>query len=220
MSLLDSTMSLQNKTAAIYVRVSTDNQDVTPQLKPCQDWCIAQGIPYEVYPDVISGTKTSRPALDRMMSHVRAGVIQVVVCFKLDRLGRSVIHLVETIREFDRMNVAFVCPSQGVDTRQDNPAGRLQINILASVAEFERALIVERTKAGLASARSQGRVGGRKTGQIPKTYKGQPVIKIDIPQVTLLVAQGKTWREAGKQLGYKRSTLYLRLKEAGWFGAA
>ncbi len=195
--------------AGIYVRVSTDEQNVEPQLKPCQDWCNAQGIPYVIYQDKMSGTKTSRPALDRMMSHVRSGGIQIVVCFKLDRLGRSVIHLVETIREFDRMGVAFVCPSQGVDTRQDNPAGRLQINILASVAEFERALIVERTLAGLASAKARGRVGGRRHGQI--------IRPMDLEKVRELTSAGLTWAQAGKQLGYKRSTLYLRLKSSGYF---
>ena len=95
------------------------------------------------------------------MALVRRGKVDIVVCFKLDRLGRSLSHLAALIGEFNAHNVALVVPAQGIDTGGANSAARLQLNILCAVAEFERDLIRERTLAGLVAARKRGARLGR-----------------------------------------------------------
>jgi DNA invertase Pin-like site-specific DNA recombinase len=95
------------------------------------------------------------------MALVRRGKVDIVVCFKLDRLGRSLSHLAALIGEFNAHNVALVVPAQGIDTSGANSAARLQLNILCAVAEFERDLIRERTLAGLVAARKRGARLGR-----------------------------------------------------------
>jgi DNA invertase Pin-like site-specific DNA recombinase len=147
--------------AAIYARVSTEDQNLDSQLQNCREWCARMNLEPVEYLDKASGVKASRHALDQLMTDVRRGRVKVVVCFKLDRLGRSLVHLAQMIGEFDDHGTALVCPSQGIDTRGDNPAGRLQMHVLMAVAEFERSLIRERTRAGLASARARGVKLGR-----------------------------------------------------------
>lgn len=147
--------------AAIYLRVSTDDQDVEAQRLELAGAAERLGFEPEEFVDVASGAKSSRAGLDRMMAAVRAGRIKAVFCVKLDRLGRSLTHLAQMMGEFDAAGCALVCPSQGIDTRADSPAGRLQMHVLAAVAEFERSLIRERTKAGLRAAASKGRHAGR-----------------------------------------------------------
>src|SRR5437763_17191012 len=95
------------------------------------------------------------------MQLVRRNKVDVVACFKLDRLGRSLPHLAQIISELDQHNVAIVATSQGIDTSHDSPAGRLQMHVLMAVAEFERTLIVERVRAGQAAARAKGVKFGR-----------------------------------------------------------
>ena len=95
------------------------------------------------------------------MSDVRRGRVDVVLCFKLDRLGRSLAHLAQIVGEFTAHGVALICPSQGIDTSNDNPAGRLQLGVLMAVAEFEREIIRDRVNAGLKAARANGVKLGR-----------------------------------------------------------
>lgn len=150
------------KRTAFYCRVSTDGQTNDPQLWELEEYRARRGWPPpKIYRDKISGAKWTRRGLDSLMADVRRGRLDVVLCVKLDRLGRSLSHLAQLIAELDAHGVALVCTSQGIDTSDDNPAGRLQMHVLMSVAEFERSLIRERTKAGLAAARARGRVGGR-----------------------------------------------------------
>ena len=146
----------------IYTRVSTDTQNHDSQLQELRDYCTRRGwtTPEEIS-DVVSGTKTSRAGLDRLTALVRRGKVDIVVCFKLDRLGRSLSHLATLIGEFTAHNVALVVPAQGIDTSGANSAARLQLNILCAVAEFERDLIRERTLAGLVAARKRGARLGR-----------------------------------------------------------
>jgi DNA invertase Pin-like site-specific DNA recombinase len=118
--------------------------------------------------DVVSGMKSSRERLDRLMLSVRRGKVDVVVCFKLDRLGRSLAHLAQIIGEFGAHNVALVVPSQCIDTSASNPAARLQLNVLCAVAEFDREVIRERVNAGLAVAKAKGVRLGR-----PRAHDGQ-----------------------------------------------
>ena len=150
---------------AIYLRVSTTSQSHDPQRAELLDYCARRG--WEdvgEYCDTISGAKFTRDGLDRLMAAVRAGRVGRVVCVKLDRLGRSLPHLAQIIAELDAHHTALVCSSQAIDTSHDNPAGRLQMHVLMAVAEFERSLIRERTKAGVAAAKARGKRLGR-----PKT---------------------------------------------------
>lgn len=151
--------------AAVYLRVSTSDQRLDSQRAEMESVCRSRGFEPVIFEDKASGAKFSRLGLDAMMEAVRAHRIKAVFCFKLDRLGRSLPHLAQLIAEMDRYRCGLVVPSQGIDTvDRDNPAARLQLNVLMAVAEFERSIIRERTKAGLAAARARGRIGGRPKG--------------------------------------------------------
>lgn len=113
--------------------------------------------------DKISGVKASRPELDRLMQDMRAGKIERLVVYKLDRLGRSLTHLALILDELNRLRVPLIASSQGIDTSDDNPAGRLQLGVLMAVAEFERGIIKERVRAGLDAAKARGVQLGRPT---------------------------------------------------------
>jgi DNA invertase Pin-like site-specific DNA recombinase len=142
---------------AIYTRVSTDKQTHDSQLNELREYCQRRNWANVVeYADVISGAKFSRQGLDKLMADVRRGKLDVVVCFKLDRLGRSLPHLAQIVGELTTYKVALVCPSQGIDTSGMNPASQLQLNILMAIAEFERSIIQERVAAGLKAARAKG----------------------------------------------------------------
>lgn len=147
---------------AIYTRVSTDKQTDDSQLNELREYCQRRNWLNAVeYRDVISGASISRQALDRLMSHVRRGKLDVIVCFKLDRLGRSLPHLAQIVGELTAHRVALVCPSQGIDTSGMNPASEFQLNVLMAVAQFERSIIKERVAAGLRAAKAKGVKLGR-----------------------------------------------------------
>ena len=148
--------------AAIYTRVSTDRQTDDSQLGELRDYCQRRGwLDIAEYRDVASGARFTREGLDRLSADVRRRRLDIVVCFKLDRLGRSLPHLAQLVSELAAHGVALVCTSQGIDTSNDNPAGRLQLGVLMAVAEFERAIIRERVNAGLRAARARGVQLGR-----------------------------------------------------------
>jgi DNA invertase Pin-like site-specific DNA recombinase len=146
----------------IYSRVSTDKQSHESQLFELREYCQRRGWEgVEEISDTISGAKADRKGLDRLMGLVRRGKVDAVVCFKLDRLGRSLGHLAQLIAEFDAHRVALIAPGQGLDTSTSNPAGKLQMHVLMAVAEFEKDVIRERINAGLAAARARGAKLGR-----------------------------------------------------------
>lgn len=160
-----------NRTA-IYTRVSTPEQSVEPQLMELCAAAAARGlIVVAEFTDTISGSKNARGGLDRMMAAVRGRHIDVILVSKLDRLARSLSHFTQMIDEFAKYDVAFICPGQGIDTSKANPAGILQLQILGAVAEFERSLIVERTKAGLAAARARGVKLGKPSTLLPANHE-------------------------------------------------
>lgn len=147
---------------ALYLRVSTAEQDHEPQRMELVDFCRRRKWDeWTEYADQISGAKWTRAGLDGLMRAVRKRKLDVVLCVKLDRLGRSLSHLAQLIAEFDKHEVAVICTTQGIDTSHSNPAGRLQMHVLMAVAEFERSLIRERTKAGLVAAVARGSKLGR-----------------------------------------------------------
>ncbi len=137
-----------------YARVSTSQQDEALQ----RDALTTAGCD-RVFVDKASGKLESRPALDELLAQVRVG--DAVVVWRLDRLGRSLKHLIETVQDLERRGVAFVSLTESIDT--STPGGRLVFYIFGALAEFERDLIRERTLAGLAAARARGRTGGRPT---------------------------------------------------------
>ena len=135
------------KKVAIYARVSTDMQDVDKQVQELKSIALLQKyMVFDVYSDVVSGTKDSRPELNRMMFDMRKGCFDTIMIYKLDRLGRSLKHLITICEEFHNKGIDLIVTSQGIDT--STATGKLLFNILGSVAEFERELISERTKLG------------------------------------------------------------------------
>jgi DNA invertase Pin-like site-specific DNA recombinase len=147
--------------AAIYARVSTLDQEPENQLQELRRYVDARSWTAQVYVDrEVSGAKDKRPALDRLISDAKRRRFDVLVCWRLDRLGRNLRHLILLLDELAALGVAFVSLAEGIDAT--TPAGRLQLHVLGAIAEFERARLRERTIAGLARARAQGkRLGGR-----------------------------------------------------------
>jgi DNA invertase Pin-like site-specific DNA recombinase len=150
-------MLSMSKRIATYLRVSTSDQTIDSQRLELQEYCQRRGWSVVAeYTDCVSGAKFSRSGLDGLMKAVRRRHIDVILCVKLDRLGRSLPHLAGIISELDGNGVALVCSSQSIDTSDENPAGRLIMHVLMAVAEFERSLIRERTRAGLKAAKARG----------------------------------------------------------------
>ncbi|MDP3073594.1 MAG: recombinase family protein [Opitutaceae bacterium] len=187
---------------ALYTRVSSSDQTVEPQLLELRAECARRGWkPVAEFTDTISGAKVTRTGLDQLMKLVRQHSIKAVACVKLDRLGRSLQHLVQIIGEFDLHGVALVCTSQGIDTSNMNPAGRLQLQILGAVAEFERSLIRERTVAGLNAARQRGARLGRPTVPLPPNHA-------EIVAQWRLETGGKNFRDLARRLNVNAGTAW------------
>ena len=146
--------------AAIYARVSTLDQEPENQLAELRRYVEARGWTLTEYVDRgVSGAKARRPALDRLVADARRRRFDAVVCWRLDRLGRNLKHLVTLLEELQAVGVAIVSLGEGIDCT--TAAGRLQLHVLAALAEFERSRIAERVKAGLARVRASGRRLGR-----------------------------------------------------------
>jgi DNA invertase Pin-like site-specific DNA recombinase len=146
--------------AAIYARVSTIDQEPENQLAEARAFCTARGWTAVEYVDRgVSGTKDRRPALDTLIRDAKRRRFDVVVCWRLDRLGRNLKHLITLLEDLQALGVAFVSLAEGIDAT--TPAGKLQMHILAAIAEFERARIAERVCAGLARVRASGQRLGR-----------------------------------------------------------
>ena len=187
---------------AIYARVSTQQQSHDSQLAELHDYCRRRSWPnVREYRDVISGARFTRQGLDQLMADVRRRRLDVVVCFKLDRLGRSLSHLAQLVTELTAHGVALVCTSQGIDTSNDNPAGRLQLGVLMAVAEFERSIIQDRVRAGLRAARQNGVKLGR-----PSTLAAHQ------DAVGTLLAQGLGARAIARHLGLPVASAFKLVK--------
>ncbi len=153
---------MKMKKIAIYLRVSTGSQNTDSQVKAVKEYCKRRGWKdVQPYEDKISGARLTRPALDQMLKDVREGGIDAVVVYKLDRLGRSLTQLAYFIQQLTNHGAALICTSQGIDTSESNPAGKLQMSVLMAVAEFEREIIQERVMDGLSAARAKGVKLGR-----------------------------------------------------------
>ena len=155
-----------NNKVAIYIRVSTQDQTPENQKNPLIEYCNREGLEYEIFEEFASGAKESRPELDKMMQGIRAGKFNKVLVWKLDRLGRSLQHLLLLISEFKNKKIGFISLTEGFDTT--TPQGKLFFSIAGAFAEFERQLIVERVKAGLERAKKSGVKLGRRKGSKDK----------------------------------------------------
>ncbi|MDG1808919.1 MAG: recombinase family protein [Pirellulaceae bacterium] len=177
-----------------YARVSTDDQDLSLQI----DALTKQGIPANsIFMDKISGAKTERPGLNECLKSLQPGDILVV--WRLDRLGRSMRHLITLVEDLRNKGIGFRSVSEGaIDTTC--ASGELIFNIFSALAQFERRLIQERTKAGLAAARARGRMGGR-----PKTSPQDAKVRL---AKTLLADKSLEVDDICETLKISRSTLY------------
>lgn len=158
---------------ALYVRNSTSEERQNPetQLRPLKEKCLRENWQYEIFQEFASGSKESRPELDRMMQKIRNKEFDAVMVWKLDRLGRSLKHLLQLTEEFKKKDVAFISLTEGFDT--STPQGQFFFNIAGSFAQFERALIQERINAGLSRAKAEGKAIGRQKGSKDKTKRNR-----------------------------------------------
>lgn len=176
-----------------YARVSTAEQNVDLQVRALEEAGCAR-----IWTDHASGAMTSRPQLDALLDTLLPG--DVLVVWRLDRLGRSMGHLVSTIDSLAERGVGFVSLTEGIDTT--TASGRLILGIFASLAEFERQLIRERTIAGLAAARERGSRPGRPSAVTPEKVQA----------ARALLDQGSTVTDAARAVGLSRPTLYRALE--------
>lgn len=180
-----------------YARVSTDDQDLRLQMDALRDAGVAKG---RVYSEKASGGRgTSRPALAAALRACRKG--DTICVWKLDRLGRDLAELIETMRVLDKKGANLrVLTGLQIDTK--SPGGRLIFHIFGALAEFERELIRERTMAGLAAARARGRVGGRR-----RTVTAE----MEAEAIALLKA-GTDPRKVAEAIGVSASLIYQRAR--------
>lgn len=183
-----------------YARVSTKDQNFGLQIDALQKAGCEK-----FYREVVSGARTERPVLDRVVDSLRTG--DVLVIWKLDRLGRSLKHLVELVNTLRERGVGLQSLNDPIDTT--TPQGRLSFNLFASLAEFERDLIRERTQAGLSAARARGRNGGR-----PKGLSAQAEATACAAE-TLYLERKLSVRQVADRLGISKSTLYAYLRHRG-----
>ena len=182
--------------AALYARVSTRNgQNPEMQLEELRAYCQRRGweVADEYVDQGISGAKEQRPALNRLLADCRKRLVDAVVVYRYDRFARSLRQLVNALEEFRVLGVDFISLHEGVDT--STPNGRLVFGIFASIAEFERELIRDRVRSGLASARAKGK------------HLGRPRTTVDASRIGLLRAQGHSWAKIGEELGVGEGTV-------------
>src|SRR3954463_13610776 len=176
-----------------YARVSTLDQDPALQL----DALAAAGCT-KIFDDRASGARTDRPGLQRAPDYVREG--DVLVVWKLDRLGRSLAHLIETVTALEQRGVGFRSISGTIDNT--TPGGRLVFHLFGALGQFERDLIRERTRAGLAAAAARGRKGGRK-----------PAVDAEkLARARNMISKGLTVRETATRLKVGKTALYDALR--------
>jgi DNA invertase Pin-like site-specific DNA recombinase len=174
---------------ALYARVSTLNhgQDPEVQLRELREFCARRGfeIVEEFVDKGIKGSREQRPALDKLMAACRKRLVDAVVVYRYDRFARSLRQLVNALEEFRSLGVDFISIHEGVDT--STPNGRLVFGIFASIAEFERELIRDRVRSGLAAAKAKGKLIGR------------PRVPADGLRIASLRRQGRSWAEITRE---------------------
>jgi DNA invertase Pin-like site-specific DNA recombinase len=192
--------------AALYARVSTNGKGQDPETQLAElraaatqrEWMIAG----EFVDTGISGSRQSRPELDKKMKAARRGEFDAVMVYRFDRLARSVSHLLSALEEFQTLGIQFISLYEAVDT--STPMGKLLLTLVSAIAEFERSLIVERVRSGVARARRQG-----------KRLRRPRREDIDLNRVRRLLASGQTVAAVAKMLEVPRGTLRSALARGG-----
>ena len=185
------------KRIALYARVSTSNgqQDPEMQLRELREYVEHRGLTIVgEYIDRMTGSKDSRPSLNRLMADAGQRKFDAVLVWKLDRFGRSLRHLVNALAELEALGLTFISLRDNLDL--STPSGRLMFQIIGAMAEFERSLIQERVKAGLRNAKAKGRRLGR------------PRADVDESRVEALRASGASWRAVAEKLGVGVGTVH------------
>ena len=188
--------------AAIYARVSTNNgQDPHMQTRELREYCQRRGWDIEgEYVDTgVCGAKERRPRLDLLLVACRKRRVDAVVVYRYDRFARSLRQLVNALEEFRSLGIEFISLHEGVDT--STPNGRLVFGIFASIAEFERELIRDRVKSGIAAAKSRGKRLGR------------PRVTVDAARIAALRASGLSWPKIAAELGVSVGTVYQAVQK-------
>ena len=180
---------------ALYARISTTNhgQDVNLQLRELREYCERRSL--EIigeYTESASGAKDSRPELNRLMIDAKHRRFDAICVWKLDRFGRSVRHLVNALADLESLGVSFISLKDNLDL--STPSGRLMFQIVGAMAEFERALIQERVRAGLRNARAKGKRLGR------------PRVALDARRIAALRNSGASWATICRETGLSRGT--------------
>ena len=182
--------------AALYARISTLNhgQDPEVQLRELRTYSEHRGFQIvETYIDKgVSGSRERRPALDKLMADCRKRLVDAVVVYRYDRFARSLRQLVNALEEFRSLGIEFISLHEGVDT--STPNGRLVFGIFASIAEFERELIRDRVRSGLAAAKAKGKRVGR------------PKVAVNAARIASLRQQGRSWAEITRETGTSKGT--------------
>lgn len=196
------------KHIAVYVRVSSAKQDHRSQLPDLKRWAAAQALPVVFYRDTFSGKTMERPGWCKLQAAIDRGEVATVVCWRLDRLGRTARGLTALFDDLQARSINLVSLREGIDL--STPAGRMLANMLASVAQFETECRAERVLAGQAAARANGKTwGGRKEGTQTKAV-GE---KADA--IRTLHAAGTSISEIARSVGVSRPTVYAVVR-GGW----
>jgi len=191
---------------ALYTRISTDRklkrQDPETQLLPLREYCQSRNWQIvQIYTDDVSAVK-KRPQLEQMLRDAAMHKFDCLLVVKIDRIARSVIDFIHIMQALTSAGIRLIVTTQNIDTDQTDPAKRFLTNILVAVAEFERELISQRVKDGIARSKAQG------------TYKGgRKVVVVDKLKIKELRDQGCSIRDIAKQLKVKKGVVELRLKE-------
>lgn len=180
-----------------YARVSTRDQSLRMQVEALREAGCDK-----IHEEVASGAKTARPVLDEILRNLRIG--DTVVIWKLDRLGRNLAHLIQLTTHLSEKKVGLISLNDPIDTTTSH--GRLIFSIFGSLAEFERELIIERTHAGLKSARARGRKGGRPKGMSQDAMHKATIAEALYTNGTISV------KKIAEQLDISKTTLYLYLR--------
>src|SRR5437870_64871 len=193
--------AIKTQRVGLYARVSTiAGQSPEMQLLELREYAARRG--FQIVEEYVdhgsSGSKESRPAINRLMNDARRRKLDAVLVWKIDRFGRSLKHLVNALAELESLGVAFISLRDNLDL--STPSGRLMFGIIAAMAEFERALIQERVKAGLRHARAKGKKLGR------------PRVTVDVDRVAALRRSGTSWKTISQKLGVGVGTLYKAMR--------
>ncbi len=203
--------------AAIYVRVSTSDQNCELQVRDLHNYAEQrEWVVVAVYQDVMSGAKAHRPRLDALMNDARAKKFDCLLVWKLDRFGRSLVDCLSRIRDLETDGVRFIATTQGLDTDERNPASRFLLHVLGAASEFERSLILERSRAGQRRYREAfqrgevGRTVHSRSGRDLPPYRPRRIF--DREAVISLHCQGLSMRQIAKQLDLGLGTVSRTLK--------